>query len=127
MDGSFIDGVLLEDESEQMFDDILANHHEEARERVFSLLSETTTDENGCMCFGCKAPRKTRFKGYRIKTYRFIFCVLNKERPSKDWVIRHRCANPLCVNPDHLELGTQRDNWRDHLQHSAYGIDFDLL
>lgn len=30
-------------------------------------------------------------------------------------VVRHRCDNPICCNPAHLEQGTQRDNVRDQI------------
>lgn len=28
-------------------------------------------------------------------------------------VVRHRCDNPPCINPNHLEIGTQKDNVHD--------------
>jgi hypothetical protein len=28
-------------------------------------------------------------------------------------VVRHTCNNPCCVNPEHLELGTQQENMDD--------------
>ena len=31
----------------------------------------------------------------------------------KGKVVRHRCDNPRCINPKHLEIGTYVDNYQD--------------
>ena len=34
---------------------------------------------------------------------------------TKGKVVRHKCDNPRCINPEHLELGTYKDNTQDML------------
>ena len=36
-------------------------------------------------------------------------------------VMRHLCHNPLCINPDHLRWGTQKENIHDTIRASSHG------
>jgi hypothetical protein len=121
-------GVIhYEDDSEQYFRKLFDTNLEGARTRAFSLLANGRQDENGCIVTDTTAPRKVIFAGKQHYAYRFIHCVLTETIASSDDVVRHRCANRQCINPDHLELGSQGDNKRDDWEHWANGIDFDLL
>jgi hypothetical protein len=39
---------------------------------------------------------------------------------SKGLVVRHKCDNPLCINPEHLELGTVMQNTLDKKRHNTW-------
>ena len=65
--------------------------------------------------------------GGQTRAYRFIYAVTRREVLTFDDVVRHRCHNGLCINPEHLEVGTRADNKRDDWEVAAYGVDFDML
>jgi hypothetical protein len=45
--------------------------------------------------------------------HRWSYEFHNGIKLSKDFVVRHTCDNPLCCNPMHLLIGTQKENIQD--------------
>ena len=56
-----------------------------------------------------------------------IFCILQEVVAGYDDVVRHRCNNRRCINPEHLELGSRGENLQDEREFAANGVDFGLL
>jgi len=40
--------------------------------------------------------------------------------PERDECVLHRCDNPRCCNPDHLEIGTLTDNMQQCLERGRH-------
>jgi len=50
--------------------------------------------------------------GKMQKAHRVAYLLSHGEIPT-DFVVRHKCDNPGCCNPNHLEVGTVADNNND--------------
>lgn len=55
------------------------------------------------------------FEGTTRRVHRVAYCLANGLSLSdiKGLVVRHKCDNPGCCNPDHLEEGSQKENVED--------------
>jgi len=71
----------------------------------------------GCTSEGYGSINEPGRGGKKWRTHRYSWVLHNGEIPKGDGahgvVVRHKCDNRLCVNPDHLELGSQSDNVKD--------------
>lgn len=52
------------------------------------------------------------YRGRNWLLYRVIYTEMYGEIP-EGHVVRHKCDNSMCINPEHLEIGTQSDNMQD--------------
>lgn len=60
------------------------------------------------------------FERKKYAAHRLSWSHYNNQEIPKGCVIMHKCDNPKCVNPNHLLLGTQKDNVKDMMNKGRF-------
>lgn len=88
---------------------------------------EYRVEENGCFVVTSHRLNKDGYSGLyhngrHQRAHRLVYQECFGELPD-DLVVRHKCDNPCCINPEHLESGTHTENMRDAVnrRRNAYG------
>lgn len=86
------------------------------------LLSHIHIEKNGCWNWTASKNKQgygnigigSRKDGSRktAKAHRVAFYIFNNVDPD-GFDVCHKCDNPSCINPEHLFLGTEKDNMQD--------------
>lgn len=80
-----------------------------------------STDNTG---YGVFYYQKKLWRAHRFSYFYFVDDSLSGPTSVVDYnnVIMHMCDNRICVNPDHLALGTQQDNVLDCLKKGRFVV-----
>jgi hypothetical protein len=94
-----------------------------------SLLTSNKED----MQYGCFTWPDKKIRLAHVASYVFFKGSIPKRKGKKRLCVCHTCDNPKCVNPNHLWLGTYKDNVKDSVSkgrhkgwsyhHVSYGED----
>lgn len=83
------------------------------------ILKKAEYDDQGCLIIAGKEPYRLWIRGRRMRAYQYVYWVCAALIPSRQDVVRHRCHNRQCINPDHLCHGLQQQNIRDEILRRA--------
>lgn len=99
----------------------LKSYDESARKRLMAKVSinEAPHPRLGTPCWNHRGAPSNKdghryfwYDGKDSTAHRSSYRIYKGEIP-EGLLVRHKCGDPACVNPNHLELGTQQQNMSD--------------
>lgn len=95
---------------------------EDAEKRFWRAVKKTATCWEWMGCRHYKGYGEFSLKkGNDVKAHRFSWELKFGKIP-RGLILCHKCDNPPCVNPDHLFLGTDKENKDDSIQKCRHAI-----
>lgn len=104
-----------------------AQHYTQPIEERF--WSHVIINDNGCWEWAASFRGqygKIKIKGKHYSSHRISFYLENGYLP-EHMLVCHKCDNPKCVRPDHLFLGTHKDNSQDMVSKGRRRNQYDTL
>lgn len=90
-------------------------------DRILSRISFKRKED----CWDCSYTKRCGYplvtlNGKSRQVSNVIYCIYKGEIPSGK-ILLHSCDNPNCVNPNHLSIGTDKENTRDMINKKRHG------
>ena len=86
-----------------------------------NIRAECSISAQGCWEWGGARSGGYGIRGREGRVHRIAYGLSHGEIP-KGLLVRHKCDNPPCCNPEHLELGTHVQNARDAIERGRWPI-----
>lgn len=93
---------------------------EKRRPATIEAYLESKCEKKESGCWESKNCREGKYKEGQYNGEEFLLHIksyeINNGPVPEGLIVRHKCDNTKCINPEHLEVGTKKDNRRDFME-----------